>query len=226
MADVVLFDVDGTLILSGGAGSRAMNEAFEEVFQVPGAFAGIPMYGRTDRWLLEEAMARHGLAAEDGLVERFRDRYFARLLEKISEPGSGKGPMPGVRELLDALSSRGDVFLGLLTGNYERSARIKLEHFDLWRYFRCGAFGDEARDRHALFRQAMARAAACGAPPIPAAKVLVVGDTVLDVACAAAAGARSVAVATGPSDADTLRRSGADIVFQDLRDTAAFLALL
>jgi phosphoglycolate phosphatase len=226
MAEIVLFDIDGTLIHGGGAGSRAMTEAFDDVFRVPGAFEGVPMHGRTDRWLLEDAIARHGLAAGDGQADRFRDRYFTRLLETIREPQPPKGPMPGVSRLLEALSSRGDVFLGLLTGNFERSARIKLEHFGLWHYFRCGAFGDEARDRHELFRQAAARAEACGAPRIPAARVLVVGDTVLDVACAVEAGARPVAVATGPSDADTLKRSGAEVVFEDLTDTTAFLALL
>jgi phosphoglycolate phosphatase-like HAD superfamily hydrolase len=226
MARIVLFDIDGTLVLTGGAGSRAMNLAFEDVFRVAAGFEGIAMHGRTDRGLLQDALDRAGIRLGDGLAGRFRDRYFERLLETIQEPGPRKGPMPGVRDLLDALAPRRDVFLALLTGNYERAARIKLEHFDLWRYFRCGAYGDEVTDRTDLFPVALARAFACGAPRVPVSDVLVVGDTVLDVACAARSGARSVAVATGPSDADTLRQSGADVVFDDLHDTAAFLTLL
>ena len=226
MHRIVLFDIDGTLILTGGAGSRAMNRAFEDVFRVAGAFDGVPMHGRTDRRLLEDALARAGVLSEDGELGRFRDRYFERLLETIHEPGPLKGLMPGVRVLLDALAPRPGVFLALLTGNYEQAARIKLEYFDLWRYFRCGAYGDAVVDRNDLFPLALSRAFACGAPRIPHSEVLVVGDTVLDVACAAAAGARSVAVATGPSDVETLRGSGADVVFEDLRDTAAFLRLL
>ena len=226
MHRIVLFDIDGTLILTGGAGSRAMNRAFEDVFRVAGAFDGVPMHGRTDRRLLEDALARAGVLSEDGELWRFRDRYFERLLETIHEPGPLNGLMPGIRVLLDALAPRPGVFLAILTGNYEQAARIKLEYFDLWRYFRCGAYGDAVVDRNDLFPLALSRAFACVAPRIPHSEVLVVGDTVLDVACAAAAGARSVAVATGPSDVETLRGSGADVVFEDLRDTAAFLRLL
>jgi phosphoglycolate phosphatase len=226
MAKIVLFDIDGTLVLTGGAGSRAMNRAFEDVFRVAAAFEGVPMHGRTDRGLLEDALARNGIVLEDGLLGRFRDRYFERLRKTIHEPGPRKGPMPGVRDLLDALDARPDVFLALLTGNYEQAARIKLEHFDLWRYFRCGAYGGDVVDRNELFPLALSRAYGCGAPRLPASDVLVVGDTVLDVACAAAAGARSVAVATGPSDVETLRLSGADVVLEDLGDAAAFLTLL
>jgi len=114
----------------------------------------------------------------------------------------------------------------LLSGNCEEGARIKLEYFDLWKFFRCGAFGDEVSDRNDLFNVAIERAAACGAPPVAANRVVVVGDTVLDIACARAAGARSVAVATGPSDVETLRMAGAEVVFEDLSDAGGFLALL
>jgi len=134
--------------------------------------------------------------------------------------------MPGIRELLDSLDRRDDVFVGLLTGNFESGARIKLEHFDLWRYFRCGAYGDDAADRNALVPFALSRARACGLPDLAPDHILVVGDTPHDVACARAAGAVPVGVATGTFTVDQLRAAGADLVFQDLSDTAAFLALL
>ena len=118
------------------------------------------------------------------------------------------------------------VFAGLLTGNCEEGARIKLQHFDIWKFFRCGAYGDEVIDRNHLYDVAVQRAEACGAPRVEPHDVVVVGDTVLDVACARAAGARSVAVATGPCDLDTLRKSGADVVVRDLSDTAAFFQML
>ena len=115
--------------------------------------------------------------------------------------------LPGVRRLLETLDTRDDVFPALLTGNCEEGARIKLQHFDLWKFFRCGAYGDDVTDRNHLFddRRCSAREA-CGAPRVQPSDVVVVGDTVLDVACAKAAGARSVAVATGPCDVDTLRQ--------------------
>lgn len=134
--------------------------------------------------------------------------------------------MPGIRELLDALAARGDVMLALLTGNFEEGARIKLGYFDLWRYFRCGAFGDDASDRNLLVPFAVRRAQACGLPAIPLSDVLVVGDTPADVACAHAGGARAVAVATGSSSVEQLRATGAEAVFTDLSDTAAFLRLV
>jgi phosphoglycolate phosphatase len=226
---IVLFDIDGTLIRTGRAGSRAMDRAFEDLFGIPKAFDGIQMAGRTDKWILEDAAARAGVSLTAERFQRFRDRYFERLLEALLDPGPHKGILPGVRPLLDALTApplRDDVFLALLTGNCEEGARIKLEHFDLWRYFRCGAYGDDVHDRNELFAVSMSRVRACGGPAARPRDVIVVGDTPLDVACAAASGARSVAVATGPSDAETLRKSGADVVFDDLSDTPAFLRLI
>jgi phosphoglycolate phosphatase len=134
--------------------------------------------------------------------------------------------MPGVRPLLDVLDRCADVYLALLTGNYEEAARIKLEYFDLWRYFRCGAFGDDAEDRNGLLPKAMAVIRGCGGPEVAPVEIVVVGDTPLDVACAAASGARSLAVATGGYDVDALRAAGADVVMQDLTDTLEVLRSL
>jgi phosphoglycolate phosphatase-like HAD superfamily hydrolase len=215
-----------------------MNRAFDDLFGIAGAFDSVPMAGRTDKWILDDAAGRAGITLTADDVDRFRDRYRSRLLEALPEPGlppsthargalsvveGPKGVLPGVRGLLEIIDERAEIFSGLLTGNSEEGARIKLEHFDLWKFFRCGAFGDDVADRNYLFEVAVRRAQACGARDVRRAEVVVVGDTVLDVACARAAGARSVAVATGPSDVETLRASGADLVLADLSDTSAFL---
>src|SRR5512141_2261086 len=132
---LVLFDVDGTLCLTGGAGGRAMTIAFEEVFGVRDGFAGIPMPGRTDQIILRDAIRRLGHETDPALESRFRDRYVFYLRQEVAKPGRGRnGVMPGIRELLDALAARDDVVVGLLTGNYLEGARIKLEHFGLWQY--------------------------------------------------------------------------------------------
>ena len=131
--------------------------------------------------------------------------------------------MPGVRQLLDRLAQRGDAYLALLTGNYEAGARLKLEHFDLWRYFRCGAFGDGAAHRDLLVPRALARVAACDGLQINPADTVVIGDTPLDVGCAKAGGARSIGVATGSHTVEQLRAAGADAVFEDLSDTDTVL---
>jgi phosphoglycolate phosphatase len=200
-----------------------MNRAFDDLFGIADAFDGIQMAGRTDRWILGDAAARAGVDLSGGNFERFQRRYFERLAEALPEASPEKGVLPGVHDLLEAIGERDDIFPGLLTGNCEEGARLKLEHFDLWKFFRCGAFGGEVADRNHLFDVAVQRAEQCGWPRMPHRHVVVVGDTVLDVACARAAGARAVAVATGPSDIDTLRQSGADLVMRDLADIDAFL---
>lgn len=221
---IILFDIDGTLVLTGGAGVRAMTRAFEQLYAVSDAFRHLHTAGRTDAWILSDAAALHGVPIEQ--LHRFPDVYLSHLTSEIEQPGPRKGTMPGVRELLDALAPRDDVFLALLTGNYEHAARVKLEYFDLWRYFRCGAFGDDAPDRNGLVPKALARIRASGAPSADVANTVVIGDTPLDVACAAAAGARSIAVATGSHSADELRAAGADVVLQDLSDTRYVLRIL
>ena len=203
-----------------------MSRAFEDTFGVPNALDGIPMAGRTDAGILAAAAARAGVVLTDADRRRFHARYFDCLRQALPAAGHPTRVLPGVRPLLDALAPRSDIFLALLTGNCEEGARLKLEHFDLWRYFRCGAFGDETAERNDLFSVAMQRARACGAPEVPPTDVLVIGDTELDVAVAVAAGARSVAVATGSSSLAALRQSGADVVLEDLADVNAVLELL
>ncbi|HMF95851.1 MAG TPA: HAD family hydrolase [Vicinamibacterales bacterium] len=224
---LILFDIDGTLVLTGGAGVRAMSRAFEDLLGVRDAFRGMPMAGRTDSWILADAAAAHRVQPDSPALARFRDVYLEHLADEIHKPAaSRKGIMPGVRDLLDALSGRTDVFLALLTGNYQAAARIKLEYFDLWRYFSCGAFGDSAPDRNGLLPRAVATVAACGGPSFAATDAVVIGDTPLDIACAAHSSARSIGVATGNHSVDELRAAGADVVFADLSDTDAVLRAL
>ena len=226
MTKIILFDIDGTLVLTGGAGQRAMSLAFEELFAITDAFRGIPMAGRTDAWILSDAAVAHGLPPDSSGLADFPAIYARHLERELAHPGPRKGLMPGVRELLDALSPRDDAYLALLTGNYEAGAKLKLEYFDLWRYFQCGAFGDDAPDRNGLLPRAVARAAACGGPSVQPSEAIIIGDTPLDVACAKAGGARSIGVATGSHSVAQLRDAGADVVFDDLTDTDAVIAAL
>jgi phosphoglycolate phosphatase-like HAD superfamily hydrolase len=226
MAVLILFDIDGTLVLTGGAGGRAMTRAFDDVFGVGDAFRGVPMPGRTDPLIVADAVERAGLVPTPDQLSRFRDCYCQRLREEIGLPGPRKGVLPGVRALLDALAARPNVFLALLTGNYTDSARIKLEYFDLWRYFSCGAYGEEAPDRNQLVPVALGRARTCGVPSLALDHIVVVGDTPLDVECARSAGALSIAVATGGHAVCELAECHADVVFEDLSDTASVVAAI
>ena len=227
MPKLILFDIDGTLVLTGGAGIRAMNRAGESVLGVRNLLDGIPVAGRTDWIILQDALRNAGHILNDDLFGRMRDAHHRYLREEILEPGGGvKDVMPGIRELLDVLQRRDDVCLGLLTGNFEEAARIKLGHFGLWDYFRCGAFGDDAADRNALVPFAVDRARACGVGSVDYGDVVVIGDTPHDVACANAVGALPVAVATGNYDIAALRDTGAPIVLDDLSDTDGFLRMI
>jgi len=204
-----------------------MNRACEQVFGHSNALDGVAVAGRTDSIILHDALRAIGHEMDEDLFARLRDAYVTLLREEILLPGEGiKAVLPGVAGLLDALRARPDVFLALLTGNFEEGARIKLEHFDLWRYFKCGAFGDDAADRNALVPFALDRARACGLDAIAPEDVFVVGDTPHDVACARAVGAVPVGVATGSFSVADLRGSGADIVFPDLGDAAAFMRVI
>ena len=212
-------------MLTGGAGARAMASAFEDVFGVRQGLSGIPMAGRTDAWILSQAATTHQIPCDEARAQSFRESYLKKLAVEVHEPGPRKGIMPGVRALLDQLSDRDDVYLALLTGNLEGGARVKLEYFDLWRYFRCGAFGDELQDRNDLLKVALERVTTSGGPVKPS-EVIVIGDTPLDVAVAKRGGARSLAVATGGYDAATLQASGADVVLESFSDVMAALTAL
>ena len=223
---ILLFDIDGTLLLSGGAGKRALNRAFEDLFGPVNAFDGIPVAGRTDPLLLDDAASGTALALEPYQRKQFHDRYCDLLEIEIIRPGPRKGLMPGVEQLLRDLHPRPDLCIGLLTGNFARSARIKLEHFGLWPFFSCGAFGDDAAERDALVPIAVERACSMGVVVSSPSDVVVIGDTPLDIRCATAAGAQSISVATGPFDEPTLRAHGATAVLRDLSAPERFLAAL
>jgi phosphoglycolate phosphatase len=211
-------------VLSGGAGGRAMARAFQDLYGIRDAFNGIPFNGRTDAWILSQVTAKHSVTGDT--LSKFKPLYLEYLAAELEQPGPRKGVMPGVRPLLDALSARDDVFLALLTGNFAEGARLKLEHFGLWQYFSCGAFGDVVHERNHLLADALGQVAACSGLPADASHAIVIGDTPLDVGVALYGGARSIGVATGSHTTEELRASGADVVFEDLSDVKRVLAVL
>src|SRR5687767_4757905 len=130
---LILFDIDGTLLLSGRAGLRAMTRAFEQTFGLTDAFRGEQFGGRTDSYLVSKALQAAGLPDTPEQHHRFRDIYIPLLAEEIQHPGTGhKGLMPGAKELLEALDEQDHFHLALVTGNYREAAEIKLQHFELW----------------------------------------------------------------------------------------------
>ena len=234
VSSIILFDVDGTLLWSGGAGSLAMRRTFQQLYGIEDGFRGVEFSGRTDWAILQDAMQRHGLLdadarsgpAESALpqeIVRFQETYH-RLLEPTLYDVKGGRALPGVPRLLAALSAREDVRLGLATGNFREATFIKLRHFGLDGYLSEGGFGDDAEDRGEMVGIAIKRVA--GGAPVDRKSVWVIGDTLLDIEAARANGARVLAVATGPCSLEELRTAGADLALEELSGNEAVLAAL
>lgn len=226
VARIILFDVDMTLLYSGGAGSLAMRQAFHERYGIEDGFKRVEFSGRTDWHILRSAMEQHGVLDGAAFAEelpRFQETYY-RLLAGTLRTADGARVMPGVPELLQALALRDDARLGLATGNFRQAAMMKLQHFRLHDHLHDGGFGDDAEDRGELVRIAIQRIA--NGTAVDPASVWVIGDTPLDVAAAKANGAQALAVGTGPCTAEELLATGAHVALDDLSDTEAILEAL
>jgi phosphoglycolate phosphatase-like HAD superfamily hydrolase len=226
---LVLFDVDGTLVDTRGAGRRALQAAFGAVHglaDVAARTAAVAFSGKTDPTIVAEMAAALELTHDGVLGGAFERAYLDALAEEMARPDPGYRVLPGVRGLLDALAPRAHVHLGLLTGNVEAGARAKLQPFGLNPFFPTGGFGSDHADRREVARCAaacLARHAGCALEP---ERVVVVGDTELDVDCARANGYRAVAVLTGWSTREALQAAGPDVLLQDLSDLPATLRAL
>jgi phosphoglycolate phosphatase-like HAD superfamily hydrolase len=218
---IILFDIDGTLVRTGGAGKAAMEGALTSAFGVTELRDEVPYSGRTDVAIVADLLRVHGLAATPENCVRLRDAYLALLPTHLNEKGGEV--CPGIPELLAALAGRPGMQLGLLTGNVRAGARTKLAHFGLWEYFAFGGFGDEHADRDDVARAALAAVRAHVGGAVSPADVWVIGDTPLDVRCARAIGANAVVVATGWHPADELKLCGPDLFFDDLSDHSRLL---
>ena len=219
---VILWDIDGTLLSTGGAGREALDLAFEELFGVPQAFVAVSFGGRTDLGLVGEAFERAGLSMPEDAAPRLHDRYVGHLRRILAaRPGRAK-LLPGLPQ---ALAQTAPIAVNaLLTGNWRAGAEAKLGAVGLWEQFRFGAFADDAADRNALVPIARRRAQSLGVTP---GRVIVIGDTPHDVACARAGGAVAVAVCTGWSSREELQACGPDLLIEDLTSGIdAFLGLL
>jgi len=216
---VWLFDVDGTLLLTKGAGREAMSAALRDHFAVDDDLTTIPFAGRTDALILSDVLQRHRLELLDGDRERFWGRVSVHMRLLMVPPRGGL--LPGVRELLGSIADEPAWVCALLTGNVSEMARIKLQTFGVFDRFAWGAFGDEGPDRNAIARLAVLRAMERhGAPP---ERCIVVGDTEHDVACARAAGARCVAVASGGTPRGRLEAEAPDLLLDDLTEPRRLL---
>jgi phosphoglycolate phosphatase len=211
---LLLFDIDGTLIHSGGAGVQALKSAFKERFGVTDDLRDIEIAGMTDSGIVVSILNKHKIPATSENVSAFLDSYVHFL--SLELPRRKGKLLPGVLELLRRLKSRPHLVLALLTGNVSRGAQLKLEHYGVWHFFEFGAFADDHRDRNRLGPFARARAKEKHGREFSASEIDVIGDTPRDIACGKALGARTVAVATGTWNRDRLAEFQPDFLIDDL----------
>jgi phosphoglycolate phosphatase len=221
---LLLFDIDGTLIHSGGAGVRALKSAFKERFGVADDLHGIEIAGMTDSGIVVSILKKNDIPATNENVGAFLDSYVHFL--SLELPRRKGKLLPGVLDLLEKLKSRPQLVLGLLTGNVSRGARLKLEHYGVWHFFEFGAFADDHQDRNRLGSFARARAKEKHGREFSPSQIDVIGDTPRDIACGKAIGARTIAVATGTWSREELAKYQPDFLIDDLSDVEGLIHTL
>ena len=221
---VILFDIDGTLIRSGGAGKFAMEAAMKAAFNLDAVRDNVPYSGRTDQAIGGDLLRENGIPVTDATMKALRTAYLDALPRSLRDQGGTV--CLGIPEILRELAPRPDVLLGLITGNVREGARIKLTHFGLWETFAVGGYGDVHTDRNDVARDALRQVHEHLGRRVPLEEVWVIGDTPLDVQCARAIGARAVAVATGWHAIEELHATDADHVMTDFANPAELLSVL
>lgn len=214
---LLLFDVDQTLIHTGGAGIRALNRAFHKVLLIENAMDGVSPHGKTDPWIVREVLSkRMDTAPADGLIDSILDEYVGFLEEEVQRSPNYR-VLPGILEILEEMARRSNVLMGLATGNVEAGARIKLSRGALNRYFPFGGFGSDAEDRVSVVRKAVEVAKLQSDEELRPEDVFVIGDTPRDVEAGREAGFQTVAVASGGYTAEQLLQTGAGLVIPDFK---------
>jgi phosphoglycolate phosphatase len=221
---LLLFDIDGTLIHSGGAGVHALKSAFTERFGIVDDLHDIEIAGMTDSGIVVSILNKHKIPATNENVSAFLDSYVHFL--SLELPRRVGKLLPGVLELLEKLKSRPHLVLALLTGNVSRGAQLKLEHYGVWHFFEFGAFADDHHDRNRLGTVARARAKEKHGRQFSTSEIDVIGDTPRDIACGKAFGARTIAVATGTWKRDQLAKYEPDFLIDDLSNVQGIIDTL
>jgi len=227
---ICFLDIDGTLLSTGGAGQAAFARALAADFGIEPVNTDVLFAGRSDRAIATDLFIHHGLDPTVENWDRFRQAYVQQLDETLLAR-EGR-VLPGVVGLLETLAARGDVALGLLTGNIREAARRKLTFYGLWDWFSFGGFGDVQVDRNLVAADALSAARQYleqqrgGGNSDGEGQILVIGDTLNDIACGRAIGARCVAVPTGHTSAEALRGAQPDLLVDTLEDARPILDLL
>src|SRR5215217_1448328 len=214
---VLLFDIDGTLVTTGGAGRRAMELAFERLYQRRDACDSFKMSGMTDRAIVRKGLQAIGAAPDEVAIDALISAYVAALHEEIPKVQERDYRLhPGMRAAVETALTRKNFAVGLGTGNVRPGAKVKLERVKLYEQFSFGGFGCDAEDRTELIRHGAQQGALRLGRPLEACRVVIIGDTPKDVAAAKGIGASCIGVGTGHFSATELLAAGAQHAFADL----------
>jgi phosphoglycolate phosphatase len=221
---LLLFDIDGTLVSTGGAGVVALKRVIAKRHGVQDDLHDIEIAGCTDASIAADILKKYREPQGDEDVQKFLDEYVGFLSETIATTDGQV--LPGLLEILTQMKARPNRVLGLLTGNVKRGAKLKLQHYGLWDFFEFGAFADDHHDRNHLGEFARTRAQEKHGHEFDAARIDVIGDTPRDIACGRAFGARTVAVATGTWSREQLAGHQPDFLFDDFSDVGEVMRVL
>ncbi|MEO7723653.1 MAG: HAD family hydrolase [Chthoniobacterales bacterium] len=221
---LLLFDIDGTLIDSGGAGIQSLKDVLQQQFGISDDLRGVEIAGKTDSGIVHQILHKMRIPVEDETTKAFLELYLEFLAREL--PLRDGRVLPGVPELLQRLRERPQNVLALLTGNLKRGAKLKLSHYGIWDFFEFGAFADDHHDRNELGPFAQRRAREKHAVDFAAAEIDVIGDTPHDIACGKAIGARTIAVATGTFSRAQLAEHQPDQILDDFAEVESIISNL
>lgn len=222
---LILWDIDGTLIVSQGAGVRAMEKALAKRFGMKCDLSQIDWAGRTDSWITGAVFRHVGLPDTPQNSHDYLETYLELLPGELRDGPQGQ-VLPGIFQLLETLHHRADIAQGLLTGNLKRGAEFKLTHYKVWHYFEFGAFADDSPRRNDLGPHALRRAGERHGCEFAPERTFIIGDTAHDIECGKVIGARTIAVATGKHTVAELAAHEPTAVFPNFADPAAFLRVI
>ena len=214
---LLLFDIDGTLVNTAGAGVESLKRTLHNRFGAKDDLHDIEIAGKTDRAIIRDILRKYQVDPNEENMASFAQEYIHGLPLSLSR--SRGRVLRGIQLLLERLKTRPHIVLALLTGNLQQGARLKLQHYGLWDFFEFGAFADDHHDRNELGAFARERAQTRHGHDFDAADIDVIGDTKHDIACGKAFGARTIAVATGSWSRKRLQMCAPDFLFDDLADT-------
>ena len=221
---LLLFDIDGTLVNTGGAGVESLKTTVRNRFRTEDDLRDIEVAGKTDRAIIHDILRKYRVDPTEENITSFAREYINGLPLSLSR-AHGR-VLPGIQQLLERLKPQSHIVLALLTGNLQQGAKLKLRHYGLWKFFEFGAFADDHHDRNELGAFAKKRAQLKHGHDFDVADIDVIGDTNHDIACGNAFGARTIAVATGSWSRQRLQGCAPDFLFDDLSDTDAVIERL